>query len=171
MNDQIMLGIYKELKGGEELISEGKEIIPLTFAREVHKKILGLLSRTEEELTGRAYAKVYLTNQRLLFLNLYVMQAEQLPKKEAELKKAKLSISGFAGEWFELPISAIGDTQLTKRGVELYYKTSSKIRHVSKGLSDLLGISSIEGREEKIIMEADNAGMWKMQIDNLRSKD
>lgn len=169
------LGLYKKLSSDEELITEGREIVTVDFAKEVHKKSFGILKRTQTELTGRGFAKIYLTNKRLLFLNLYLMHGEKLSKKgisgsisESHTnKKIDLSISGFSGTWFELPIDSIEDTQLVSDTIEIYYKTSSKLRKSDSGLLEGLGISTVEGKEEKIILHTDNAGMWKMQIDSL----
>ncbi|HUV02502.1 MAG TPA: hypothetical protein VMW67_03505 [Desulfobacteria bacterium] len=172
------LGLYKKLRSDEELITEGREIVTVDFAKEIHKKSLGILKRTQIGLTGRGFAKIYLTNKRLLFLNLYLLRGEELSKKRSdlsileELPKSKIdfSISGVSGTWFELPIDGIEDIQIVSDAIEIYYKTTSKLRESDSGFLEGLGISRVEGIEEKIILHADNAGMWKMQIDSLLSK-
>ena len=167
------LGLYKKLSSDEELITEGRDIATVDFVREVHKKTLGVFKRTQKELTGRGFAKIYLTNKRLLFLNLYLLHGEELTKKRRNLsisEEIDFSISGFSGTWFELPIDSIEDTQLISNAIEIYYKTTSKLRESDTCFLDVLGISAVEGKEEKIILHTDNAGMWKMQIDSLLSR-
>ncbi len=159
------LGIFKRLGDSEELLTEGKDIATIHFIKEIHKKTF-IFKSVDSDTTGKAYAKVFLTDKRLLFLNLYLVTQEELGSEET------LSKTGFSGTWFELPIEAINDIQLEEDRLEIYYNITSKMRDAVGGWAALgraLGVTTI-GKEEKIALETNSAGMWKMQIENLMHK-
>ena len=157
----VKIGIFKELKEGEEIITEGKEIMEIFFVKVLHKR--GLFSEREKEiLMAKAYSKLFLTNKRLLFLDLYRVQLGNMAREE--YKEPPLRISSFSGTWFELPIDLIEDVQLSEGVLEVYYRVTSKIRE-QEGI-----FSRIVGKEEKLDIIGENVGFWKVQIEALLSK-
>jgi len=161
MREDVRIGIFKELKEGEELITEGKEIMEIFFVKVLHKKGL-IFSGEEEILMAKAYSKLFLTNRRLLFLDLYRIQLEDVAREEYE--EPPFRVSSFSGTWFELPINFIEDVQLMEGVLELYYKVTSKIREEA-------GIfSKVTGKEEKLGIVGENVGFWKVQIEGLLSR-
>jgi len=94
------IGLFKELREDEELLFQTNVVTPVVFIKEAEiKKLVG--TERKEIPIAYAVANMYLTNQRLLFLILYQLEAQTLAEKGAP------RISGVTGTWFEMPISAI----------------------------------------------------------------
>lgn len=107
-NIEDSIGLFKRLKSGEELSFDTKIVTPVIFLKEVESKRLGMHKRQEIPIS-LCQANVYLTNERLLFLVLYQLDARTV----AEFKKSKMSrLSGVSGTWFEMPLSSIQQIEM-----------------------------------------------------------
>ncbi len=104
MANDIMLdhiGIFRELDKNERIEFESRTIMPTVFMKEAEiKKVLGK-ERKEFPISFTA-TNIYVTNKKLYFLILYQMGAKELTGEEK-----KSALSGIAGTWFEIPITAI----------------------------------------------------------------
>ncbi len=99
------IGLFKELVEDEELIFESKLITPIVFLKEAEiKKLIG--QERKEVPIAYAMANTYLTDKRLLFLILYQLEARDL------VERGSPKLSGVAGSWFEMPISAISEVEI-----------------------------------------------------------
>ena len=96
-----LIGVYKELRIDEELSFQSKMVTPAIFVKEAKVSTLFIPGKREVPI-ALVYANVYLTNQRLIFLVLYQMQAAELGKRRRRVIR-----SGIAGTWFEIPLSTI----------------------------------------------------------------
>ncbi len=102
------IGLFKKLKSTEELTFETKIVTPVIFLKEVESRRLGMHRRQEIPIS-LCQANVYLTNERLLFLVLYLLEASTI----AERGKSKASrLSGVSGTWFEMPLSAVQQVEM-----------------------------------------------------------
>ncbi len=103
-----LIGLFKKLTANEELTFETKIVTPVIFLKEVESRRLGMHRRQEIPIS-LCQANVYLTNERLLFLVLYQLEASMV----AERGKSKASRwSGVSGTWFEMPLSAIQQVEM-----------------------------------------------------------
>lgn len=100
-----VIGLFKNLSDDEDLIFESKIVTPIVFVKEaIIKKLVG---RERNEIPiSYAMSNVYLTNNRLIFLILYQIEAKTI----AENIPPRLS--GVSGTWFEIPTSAILETEV-----------------------------------------------------------
>ena len=107
-NKEDLIGLFKKLKPSEDVSFDTKLITPVIFLKEVESRRLGRHRRQEIPIS-LCQANIYLTNERLLFLVLYQLDAKTL----AESKKSKPSrLSGVSGAWFEMPLSAIQQVEM-----------------------------------------------------------
>lgn len=107
-NGENLVGLFKKLKSTEEISFDTKMVTPVIFLKEVESKSLGMHKRQEIPIS-LCQANVYVTNERLLFLVLYQLDARTL----SESKKTKTSrLSGVSGTWFELPLTAIQQIEM-----------------------------------------------------------
>jgi len=103
-----LIGLFKKLKSTEELTFETKIVTPVIFLKEVESRRLGMHRRQEVPIS-LCQTNIYLTNERLLFLVLYQLEASTI----ADFKKSKVSrLSGVSGTWFEMPLSAIQQVEM-----------------------------------------------------------
>jgi hypothetical protein len=106
-----IVGIFKELRPEEELGLESKAMTPTIFLKEMYLK--GPIRHSRRECpVSLAYTNVYLTNERLAFLVMYQQHAADLAQKTGSSR-----MSGMAGTWFEIPLTAIN--QVEERPVQL----------------------------------------------------
>jgi hypothetical protein len=114
------IGLYKELKDDEEVLFESKIVTPVVFLKEAESKQLGRHTRQEVPISV-CQTNIYMTNERLLFLVLYQLQATELVKDKKQ-KSSKLS--GVSGSWFEIPRSAVQNAEMRPlkllKGKEVY---------------------------------------------------
>ena len=99
------IGLFKELSFDETVLFKSNIATPVIFTKEAElKKMLG----TERKEVPIAYSmsNLYLTNERLMFLILYQLEASSL----ADLKKPKFS--GISGTWFEMPLSSVNSVDI-----------------------------------------------------------
>ena len=100
------IGLFKELREDEELLFQTNVVTPVVFVKEAEIKRPIVGTERKEIPIAYAAANMYLTNQRLLFLILYQLEAQALAEKGAP------RISGVTGTWFEMPISAITSVEV-----------------------------------------------------------
>ena len=99
------IGLFKELSIDEVVLFESKITTPVIFTKEAElKKMFG----TERKEVPIAYSmsNIYLTNERLMFLILYQLEASSL----ADEKQPKFS--GISGTWFEMPVSSVNSVDI-----------------------------------------------------------
>jgi hypothetical protein len=171
------LGIYKELDNDEKLIQESSDIC------EVHSKSgISFVGWLLKEKPDTSFAKVYLTNTRLLFLSFYT-------GKLAELKEGKSNVTGLAINWVEVPLDAIvkietpaklGFTDFLssmwtkkeskdKRAELVLYLKSIRQQKKQRGLWRELILLPDE-KEKKMSIVIDNRDSWAISIDNASHK-
>ena len=96
-----LVGIIKELRGGEKVSFDSKAVAPIVLVKEVDTK--GLIRRSQREVpTALMYANLYVTNERLLFLVFYQMKAEDSEKGSMQVR-----LSEITSTWFAIPIESI----------------------------------------------------------------
>lgn len=99
------IGLFKEISIDEAVLFKSNITAPVIFTKEAElKKMFG----TERKEVPIAYSmsNIYLTNERLLFLILYQLDASSL----ADEKHPKFS--GISGTWFEMPISSVNSVDI-----------------------------------------------------------
>jgi len=154
-----IIGVYKELEPDEKLIFESKVITPIVFIKEAEvKKIIG--KERKEVPIAFAATNIYLTNKRLAFLILYQLEAKTL------VESGGLRLSGVAGTWFDIPISAIIDTDIRPVFLKSLEKEVDMKRLIDWGIisSDMVERASAT---EIIYNEAEAVGRIRDYIQSL----
>ncbi len=105
-----MVGMFKKLDAGENLVFQTKTTTPTIFAKGTQiRKWRGF--ETREVPIAYSMAKLYLTNKRLLFLIHSEIEARALEQGKS------LGLSDVAGTWFEIPILTIDDVNIVHKDI------------------------------------------------------
>lgn len=111
-----VIGIYNELDEDEKLIKETPHLVEIREERGL--KFIGI--KVSNETPDTSFARIYLTNKRLLFLTFFV-------GKISELKSGKGDIAGISADWSEIPLSQINKVETAKLGFfSLLFGTDKK---------------------------------------------
>lgn len=122
-----IIGVFKELDENEKLIFESKVVTPTIFVKEAEvKKLIGR-ERREIPISFSA-TNLYLTNKRLSFLILYQLEARTISESGAP------KLSGVAGTWFEIPVSAISSADIRPVFLKSFEKEVDMKRLVEWGV-------------------------------------
>jgi len=106
-----LVGLYRELSEGEEVVYESKYAVPTLFVKEVEvRKFMGV--ERKEHLLIYAISYVYLTNRRLMLLTLHQLESRELIERKAP------RIATRSGAWLEIPISSINLAELRSMDVK-----------------------------------------------------
>lgn len=125
-----MVGMFKKLDAGENLVFQTKTTTPTIFVKSAHvRKWKGFESR--EVPIAYSMAKLYLTNKRLLFLIHSEIGARALEQGKS------LGLSDVAGTWFEIPILTIDD-------VNIVHKDIRKDENIKRFISSLSKRDTVE---------------------------
>ena len=96
-----LVGIIKELREGEKVSFDSKAVVPIVLTKEVNTK--GLVRRSQKQVpTALMYANLYATNQRVLFLVFYQMQAEGSQKRNMDIRLAEIT-----NTWFAISVDSV----------------------------------------------------------------
>ena len=106
-----IVGIYRELGEGEEVVYESKGAVPIVVVKELEVRKLMGVERKEHPLIY-AIAHVYLTNRRLMILALHQLESHELLEHRAP------RIATRSGAWLEIPISSISLVDLRSMDVK-----------------------------------------------------
>ena len=105
-----MVGMFKKLDAGENLVFQTKTTTPTIFAKGTQiRKWRGF--ETREVPIAYSMARLYLTNKRLLFLIHSEIEARALEQGKS------LGLSDVAGTWFEIPILTIDDVNIVHKDI------------------------------------------------------
>ena len=103
MEKDEVIGLYKFLSPGEEIIFEGSTLTPIIQVKEAYiKKVLNREERREIPLAVYE-GKLYLTTKRMIFLILHQTFSKDYGGGDN---------SGIVGTWTEIPVDAIKDYQI-----------------------------------------------------------
>ena len=98
-----VIGLYKFLSKGEEIIFEGSAVTPILYVKEaLIKKVLNRVERREIPI-GMYEGKLYLTTKRLIFLTLRQSYSKDYDGHTSQ---------DTDGTWTEIPVDAIKDYQI-----------------------------------------------------------
>ncbi len=151
MGDHI--GIFRELDKNERIEFESKTILPIVFMKEAEiKKVLG--KERKEFPISFAATNVYVTNKTLYFLILYQMDAKELSDEK------KSALSGIAGTWFDIPLTAINSVENRKVALNMLDTETNMKTLVEWGLLDAEELSDASC-VEIVYIEEDAAGRAK----------
>jgi len=143
-----LVGFYKHLRDEEELSLESPEITQVHFEK---PRLIPFLKKYDTTM-----AKIYLTTQRVLLLQLFLTTLSDL--KSGRMPVDRESFSGVTGTWFEIPLRLIDGVE-TKRGFFarlLGGKEGLVIKYKSPFTKEVT----------KMIVGVDSIDMWKMQIES-----
>ncbi len=163
-----IIGIYKELRSDEDIISE-----TLDFVRvEAESSPFG---------TDFFNAKVYLTNRRILFLvatNVDLKKAkkelEQIAENDSLFRKSlkhltnisigeqKVDSTALISTWMEVPINAIRELD-TPSG---FFAKNKNQLIVEFDVEKKKGILNLFSKKPTIVIHLDNRDLWKTSILN-----
>jgi len=102
MEKDEVIGLYKFLSPGEEIIFEGSTLTPIVQVKEAYiKKVLNREERREIPLAVYE-GKLYLTTKRMIFLILHQTFSQDYGGDN----------KGVVGSWTEIPVEAIKDYQI-----------------------------------------------------------
>ena len=103
MEKDEVIGLYKFLSPGEEIIFEGNSLTPILQVKEVYiKKVLNREERREIPI-GMYAGKLYLTTKRLIFLTLRQSYSKDYDGHTSQ---------DTDGTWTEIPVDAIKEYQI-----------------------------------------------------------
>ena len=103
MEKDEVIGLYKFLSKGEEVIFEGGAVTPILYVKEAYiKKVLNREERREIPI-GMYEGKLYLTTKRLIFLTLRQSYSKDYDGHTSH---------DTDGTWTEIPVDAIEDYQI-----------------------------------------------------------
>jgi len=142
------VGFYKQLKDEEELSLESPEITQVHFEK---PRLIPFLKKYDTTM-----AKIYLTTQRLLLLQLFLITLSDL--KSGKMPIDRESFSGVTGTWFEIPLRLV-DSVETKRGF------FARLLGGKEGLV-IKYKSPFTNEVTKMIVGVDSIDMWKMQVES-----
>jgi hypothetical protein len=102
MEKDEVIGLYKFLSPGEEIIFEGSSLTPILQVKEAYiKKVLNREERREIPL-ALYEGKLYLTTKKMIFLILHQTFSQDYGGDN----------KGVVGTWMEIPVEAIKDYQI-----------------------------------------------------------
>ena len=102
MEQDEVIGLYKFLSEGEEIIFEGSTLTPIVQVKEAYiKKVLNREERREIPIAVYE-GKLYVTTKRIIFLILHQTHSSDWGGNNA----------GIVGTWTEIPTNAIEDYQI-----------------------------------------------------------
>ena len=105
MEKDEVIGLYKFLSPGEEIIFEGSSLTPILQVKENYiKKVLNREERIDIPV-AMYQGRLYLTTKRLIFLVLHQIYSQDYGKEE-------IQFGGIEGTWTEIPVDAITDCQI-----------------------------------------------------------
>jgi DNA-directed RNA polymerase subunit RPC12/RpoP len=167
-----IIGIYKELSDGEEVLSETPDFVRV---------------ESESNPFGTDYfdAKVYLTSKKLLFLiatSLNVKKAKQelaqISKDDPFLTKSvgilqNLSVgkqkedsSTIVSTWMEIPLEMVRKME-TPSG---FFADNKSQLIVEFDVANKKGVLGVFRKNPKVIIHLDNRDMWKTVVHNALQK-
>ena len=105
MEKDEVIGLYKILSKGEEVIFQGNGLTPILQVKENYiKKVLNREERVDIPIV-MYQGRLYLTTKRLIFLVLQQIYSQDYGKEE-------MQFGGIEGTWTEVPVDAITDYQI-----------------------------------------------------------
>lgn len=177
MEKDDVIGLYKFLSPGEELIFENKSLTPVVLVKEAFiKKVLKRTERKEMPISF-SKAKTFLTTKRLIFLIMYQKYSRAFDDQDDFA-----TVSGVEGTWFEVPVSAIMDYEIRplvlkenmwKGNVELV----EELLNTEKGNQSLLEViydeKQAKGRSldyVEAMMKRGRISKWLGKVDQVSDK-
>ncbi len=152
-----IIGVFKEIRDYEEVVAETPDFVTI----EGGSNVFG---------TDSFDAKIYLTNQRILFLIAKIMDWKKLNKEAQSFWESllygqpKKSSTAMVMTWMDLPLEAVKKVE-TPSGLLSVKKSQLVIEFdIKKGFWKFFRTNP------KIIIHLDNRDIWRTQIEFHRRK-